>query len=230
MLLLMCSAVLPPDWRYEGILPLGSPNILTPDPPTPLVVRDDMGEMAVALPDNQAAAIWASLSGSAPVPKEDMEGDGLSSCCCWRYFRRIEFAEDVPPTSLSSNDLALIERPLLAVFPSPPPPAPLLLSTLASHVPDRPREFCVEIGMLLPDLARWGGDGLDDGDDGDDGDEGAGLRLSDGGGGAPNSRPAAPPRDALPPLFASSDRVDDGGGDVTASWNTSLCTDGDGGA
>ena len=189
-----------------------------------------MGEMAVALPDNQAAAIWASLSGSAPVPNEDMEGDGLSSCCCWRYFRRIEFAEDVPPTSLSSNDLALIERPLLAVFPSPPPPAPLLLSTLASHVPDRPREFCVEIGMLLPDLARWGGDGLDDGDGGDDGDEGAGLRLSDGGGGAPNSRPAAPPRDALPPLFASSDRVDDGGGDVTASWNTSLCTDGDGGA
>ena len=128
----------------------------------------------------------------------------------------------MPPTSLSSNDLALIERAPGAALPSPPgpAPAPLLLSTLASHVPDRPRDFCVETGMLLPDLARWGGDGLDDGDDGD---EGVGLSDSDGGGGAPNSRPAAPPRGALP-LFA------DGGGDVTASWNTSLCTDGDGGA
>ena len=110
-MLLMCSAV-SLDWRYEGILPLGGPNILVPDSPTPLVVREDMGEMALTLSDNQAAAILASRSGSAPVPNEDMEDDCLSCCCCCWYCRRIEFGEDGSPTSLSSNDLALIERPL----------------------------------------------------------------------------------------------------------------------
>lgn len=83
-----------------------------PDPPpTPLVVREDMGEMLVVLPDNHAAAILASRSGSAPVPNEDVDEASLSCCCrCW-YCRRIEFGdgESVSSMSPSSKDLALIE-------------------------------------------------------------------------------------------------------------------------
>ena len=141
-----------------------------PDPPPiPLAVREDMGEMFVGLPDNHAAAILASRSGSAPVPNEDVDDACLSSACCcscrW-YFRRIEFGDDdAPSVSPSSKDLFLVERPLLALL--------LLLAatgdvlaTLASHVLNLPREMRFDAGGLLPDPARWGVDGRDDGDEG----------------------------------------------------------------
>ena len=188
-----------------------------PDPPpTPLVVRDDMGDMLVVLPDNHAAAILASRSGSAPEPNEDVVVDAcLPCCCCCWYCCCIEFGDDEPlsPMSPSSKDLALSERPLLLLFALPPRATTgEVLATLASHVFILPRELrLVPVGGLLPDPVRWGGGGLDDiGDDG--------LSDNDGGGGAPNSRLAAPPRAARPPPRpgVSSDRAEDGG-DMDAS-------------
>ena len=86
-----------------------------------------------------------------------------------------------------------------------------VLATLASHVLILPRElrFWDADGGLLPDPVRWGGDGRND-----TGDEG--LSDSDGGGGAPNQRLAAPPRAARPPPGVSNDRAEDGG-DMDAS-------------
>ena len=172
-----------------------------------------MGEMLVVLPDNHAAAILASRSGSAPVPNEDVDEASLSCCfCCW-YCLRIEFGdgESLSSMSPSSKDLALSERPLLAFALPPRAATGEALATLASHVFILPRESrLAPVGGLLPDPVRWGGDGLDDiGDDG--------LSESDGGGGAPNSRLAAPPRAARPPpTGVSSDRAEDGG-DMDAS-------------
>ena len=189
-----------------------------PDPPpTPLVVRDDMGDMLVVLPDNHAAAILASRSGSAPVPNEDVVDACLSCCCCCWYCCRIEFGDDesLSPKSPSSKDLALSERPLLLLFALPPRATTgEVLATLASHVFILPRELClVPVSGLLPDPVRWGGGGLDDTCIGGDG-----LSDNDGGGGAPNSRLAAPPRAARPPPRpgVSSDRAEDGG-DMDAS-------------
>lgn len=159
MLLLLCSTGLL-DWRYEGILPLGGPNNMPPvpePPPTPLVVREDMGEMLVVLPDNHAAAILASRSGSAPVPNEDVDEASLSCCCCCWYCLRIEFGdgESLSSMSPSSKDLALSERPLLAFALPPRAATGKVLTTLASHVFILPRELrLAPVDGLLPDPVR----------------------------------------------------------------------------
>lgn len=117
----------------------------------------------------------------------------------------------MPSISPSSKDLALSERPLL-LLPLPPRAATgEVLAALASHVFVLPRELrLAPVGGLLPDPARWSGDGLDD-----TGDEG--LSDNGGGGGAANSRLAGPPRAARPPPpGVSSDRAEDGG-DMDAS-------------